>query len=64
LGILLALLAELLARRVRSGDDLAYASGAPVFATLGVSRKPDSMVAKLIKLLERRKRRREAEIYG
>ena len=64
LGILLALLAELLARRVRSGDDLAYASGAPTFATLGVSRKPDSAGAKLIRLLERRKRRREAEIYG
>lgn len=64
LGILLALLTELLARRVRSGDDLSYASGAPVLATLGVSRKPDSMTSKIIRLLERRKRRREAEAYG
>lgn len=64
LGILLALLTELLARRIRSGDDLSYASGAPTFAILGVSRKPDSMGAKVIRLLERRKRRREAEIYG
>lgn len=64
LGVMLALLAELLARRVRSGDDLSYASGAPVFATVGVSRKPDSMAAKIIRLLERRRRRREAEVYG
>jgi polysaccharide biosynthesis transport protein len=64
LGILLALLTELLARRVRSGDDLNYASGAPTLAVLGVSRKPDSMGAKVIRLLERRKKRREAEIYG
>jgi uncharacterized protein involved in exopolysaccharide biosynthesis len=64
LGVLLALLTELLARRVRSGDDLSYASGAPTFAILGVSRKPDSMGAKLIRILERRKKRREAENYG
>jgi hypothetical protein len=62
--VLLALLTELLARRVRSGDDLSYASGAPTFAILGVSRKPDSMGAKLIRILERRKKRREAENYG
>lgn len=64
LGILLALLTELLARRVRSGDDLSYAAGAPTLAILGVSRKPDSTGAKIIRLLERRKKRREAEIYG
>jgi polysaccharide biosynthesis transport protein len=64
LGVLLALLTELLARRVRSGDDLSYAAGAPTFAILGISRKPDSMTAKIIRFLERRKRRREAEIYG
>jgi len=64
LGVLLALLTELMARRIRSGDDLSYAAGAPTFAILGVSRKPDSMSAKIIRFLERRKRRREAEMYG
>lgn len=64
LGVLLALLTELLARRVRSADDLSYASGAPTFAIVGVSRKPDSFTAKIIRFLDRKKRRREAEIYG
>jgi uncharacterized protein involved in exopolysaccharide biosynthesis len=64
LGVLLALLTELLARRVRSADDLSYASGAPTFAIVGVSRKPDSFTAKIIRFLDRKKRRREAEIYA
>jgi len=63
-GVLLALLIELLARRVRSADDLSYASGAPTFAIVGVSRKPDSLTAKIIRFLDRKRRRREAEIYG
>ncbi len=64
LGVLLALLTELLARRVRSADDLSYASGAPTFAIVGVSRKPDSVTGKVIRFLDRKRRRREAEIYG
>jgi uncharacterized protein involved in exopolysaccharide biosynthesis len=63
LGVLLALLTELLARRVRSADDLSYASGAPTFAIVGISRKPDSLTGKIVRFLDRKKRRREAEIY-
>lgn len=63
-GVLLALLTELLARRVRSADDLSYASGAPNFAIVGVSRKPDSITAKVVRFLDRKKRRHEAELYG
>jgi hypothetical protein len=61
--VLIALLTELLARRVRSADDLSYASGAPTFAIVGVSRKPDSFTAKIVRFLDRKRRRREAEIY-
>jgi polysaccharide biosynthesis transport protein len=64
LGVMLALLTELMARRVRSADDLSYASGAPNFAIVGVSRKPDSMAAKVVRFLDRKRRRREAEIYA
>lgn len=64
LGVLLALLTELLARRVRSADDLSYASGAPTFAIVGISRKPDSFTAKIVRFLDRKRRRREAEIYA
>jgi succinoglycan biosynthesis transport protein ExoP len=63
-GVLLSLLTELMARRVRSADDLSYASGAPNFAIVGVSRKPDSATAKIVRFLDRKKRRREAEYYG
>lgn len=39
LGIVLALFAELLARRVRGAEDLAFASKAPVLAVIAESRK-------------------------
>lgn len=53
LGILLALLVELLNRRVRSTDDLEVAAGAPVLAVIGISRRRP-MTEKLITLLEGR----------
>jgi len=53
LGILLALLVELLNRRVRSTDDLEVAAGAPVLAVVGISRRRP-MTEKLITLLEGR----------
>ena len=53
LGILLALLVELLNRRVRSTDDLEVAAGAPVLAVVGILRRRP-MTEKLITLLEGR----------
>jgi uncharacterized protein involved in exopolysaccharide biosynthesis len=53
LGILLALLVELLNRRVRSTDDLEVAAGAPVLAVVGIPRRRP-MTEKLITLLEGR----------
>jgi succinoglycan biosynthesis transport protein ExoP len=61
LGVCLALLVELLGRRVRSDDDLGYATGAPVFAVVGTRRAPDSLSGKFIRFLERRKIREAAE---
>lgn len=58
LGILLALLIELLNRRVRSEDDLEVAAGAPVFAVVG-AHKPNRFVQKLVDILEGRRRRKE-----
>ncbi len=55
LGVMLALLLELLKRRVRSEDDLMAASGAPVLATVGTVRPPNSIRSKLIRLMERRR---------
>lgn len=59
LGLGLALLVELMARRVRSGDDLGEAARAPVFATIGVPRKPGSFAARVVRFLERKKKRQE-----
>jgi polysaccharide biosynthesis transport protein len=56
LGVLLGLLVELLNRRVRSDDDLADSAHAPVLAIVGISRNPDGMINKLIRLIDRRKR--------
>ncbi len=58
LGLGTALLVELLARRVRSIDDLDHAVGAPVFATIGVKRRPDSLSARLVRFLDRKKGQR------
>lgn len=56
LGILLALLVELLNRRVRSEDDLAGAAGAPVFATVG-AHKRNWFMTKVVDVLEGRRKR-------
>jgi uncharacterized protein involved in exopolysaccharide biosynthesis len=61
LGILLALLVELLNRRVRSEDDLEVAAGAPVFAVVG-AHKPNRFVQKLVDILEGRRRRKEDDL--
>lgn len=45
LGVLLALLVELLARRVRSEDDLEFATGAPVLAVVGAQKEDNALVA-------------------
>lgn len=54
LGVLLALLVELFARRVRSEDDLEYATGAPVLAVVGQPRPENSMTSRLLRLIDRR----------
>jgi uncharacterized protein involved in exopolysaccharide biosynthesis len=53
LGLVMALLIEFVARRVRGHEDLAFASGAPVLAIVG-SRQPSSLRLKLRKLFGRR----------
>ena len=53
LGVLLALLVELLARRVRSEDDLEFASGAPVLAVVGQARPENSLAARLLRVIDR-----------
>ena len=58
LGVLLALLVELLARRVRSEDDLEYASGAPVLAMVGQERPENSLPARMLRLIDRSGSRR------
>jgi len=54
LGILLALLVELFARRVRSEDDLEYATGAPVLAMVGQPRPENSLTARMLRLIDRK----------
>ncbi len=58
LGVLLGLLVELLNRRVRSDADLEDSARAPVFAIVGVQRNPDGIVNKLIRIIDRRQRKR------
>jgi uncharacterized protein involved in exopolysaccharide biosynthesis len=53
LGILLALLVELFARRVRSEDDLEYATGAPVLAVVGQPRPENSVTSRVLRLIDR-----------
>ncbi len=53
LGVLLALLVELLARRVRSEDDLEFATGAPVLATVGQPRPESSLASRLLRKFDR-----------
>lgn len=63
IGVLLALLVELMGRRVRSDDDLEGAAGAPVFAIVGDRRDPDGWVRKILRMIDRRSaaRRKRAE---
>lgn len=63
LGILLALLVELLNRRVRSEDDLNGAAGAPVFATVG-GHKRSWFVTRLVDFLEGRRNRKDPTEAG
>lgn len=53
LGILSALVAEFIARRVRGHEDLAYATGVPVLVTVGAA-EPSPIRLRLQKLLGRR----------
>jgi polysaccharide biosynthesis transport protein len=53
LGVLLALLVELLARRVRSDEDLEFAAGVPVLAIVGAERKI-GIGQQLINLIDRK----------
>ncbi len=53
LGVLLALLVELLARRVRSEDDLEYATGVPVLAVVGRPREGGGVASKLLNIIDR-----------
>lgn len=54
LGVLLALLVELLARRVRSDEDLEFAAGAPVLAIIGTSAREDGLSTKLVNIIDRK----------
>lgn len=54
LGILLALLVELFSRRVRSEDDLEFATGAPVLATVGQPRPENSLTSRVLRLIDRK----------
>lgn len=52
LGVCLALLIELLGRRIRSQEDLEYAAGSPVFAEVGAHRrKQDTLYRKFVRYL-------------
>lgn len=54
LGLMLALLVELLGRRVRSDEDLEYAAGAPVLAIVGSPRPDDSLSNKILNAIDRK----------
>ncbi len=54
LGVVIALLTELIGRRVRSDMDLEYSASAPVFAIIGASENPNSLPRKIIRWIDRR----------
>jgi polysaccharide biosynthesis transport protein len=61
LGVCLGLLVELLGRRVRSQEDLESASGSPVFAEIGATRKQHGAAyRKLVRFLAQRAQRGRA----
>lgn len=51
LGIVTALLVEMLGRRIRSDDDLEYAVGAPCLAIVGDQRRPNGIGSEIKKFL-------------
>lgn len=64
LGIVLALLIEMLGRRIRSQDDLEHAAGAPVFVEIGARPKKMGLVRRLITRIAERNRHRQPAILG
>lgn len=62
LGICLSLIVEFLGRRVRSEDDLEYATAAPVFAIIGDRRKPGGWVRRILRMIDRRARTRTGDL--
>ncbi len=65
LGIVLALLIEMLGRRVRSDEDLVYAAKAPVFAIVGQPQATPGWFRRLVRpWLERAVAKRQAQLAG
>lgn len=64
LGIVLALLIEMLGRRIRSQEDLERAAAAPVFAEIGARPKKLGVVRRLIARLAARNGQRQPAIVG
>lgn len=61
LGLGVALLLELLNRRIRSDEDLEYATRSPVLAIVGRQRDPAGVASRLLRLIDRRRRGRATE---
>lgn len=64
LGIVLALLIEMLGRRIRSQEDLERAAAAPVFAEIGARPKKLGFVRRLIARFAERSGQRQPAIIG
>lgn len=62
LGIVAALLVEMLARRVRSDDDLEYAAGVPVFAIIGQADDARAWYRRLARWIVRSRAARDARL--
>jgi polysaccharide biosynthesis transport protein len=62
LGIVAALLVEMLARRVRSDDDLEYAADAPVFAIIGQADDARAWYRRLARWISRSRAARTARL--
>jgi uncharacterized protein involved in exopolysaccharide biosynthesis len=58
LGVGLALLVELLNRRIRSDNDLEHAAGVPVFTVVGSQRNPNGLISRVLRFIDRRNRGR------
>lgn len=64
LGIAIAVLVEMLGRRVRSDDDLETAAKAPVFAIVGDRRNPDGWIRKIMRMIDRKAKTRNNEMLA